>query len=200
MVVALSRDAQLLKFFAQQYPGIPRKRLVKLAYMADLIARQYLGHPVSSFAYRADHYGPYPPTITDAIAELEAEGLAWTQDSEPTDDGPGWKKLFDSGRRIEFDFTMEENEVLGYVVKNYLRMSMDELLEDVVYVTAPYRAATVFREQLPMDVVDNEGRRLAGFELGKVLRAERQAEAGDFLSAREYFDGLRNRIAARYAD
>ena len=38
-----------------------------------------------------------------------------------------------------------------------------------------------------------------GFELEAIARAERQAEEGDFVTAREYFDGLRDRITARYA-
>jgi hypothetical protein len=199
MVVAISRSAQLVKFFAQQYPGIPRKRLVKMSYMADLIARQYLGRAISEFDYRADHYGPYSPTIADAIGELEAEGLAWRRDTEPSAEGPSWKKLFDSGNRVVFDFSLEENEILGYVVRNYLTMPMDELLEDVVYQTAPYRAARAFRDRLPMEIVDNEGRNMVGFELGAIIHAERQVESGEYKLAREYFDGLRNRIAARYA-
>jgi uncharacterized protein YwgA len=199
MVVAISRNAQLLKFFAQQYPGIPRKRLVKMAYMADLIARQYLGHPISEFEYRADHFGPYPPEITDALAELEAEGLAWTRATEATAEGPSWKQLFDSGHRIVFEFSLEENEVLGYVVKNYLNMPMEELLEDVVYQTTPYKASESFRERLRMEMADNEGKKLVGFDLRAIINAERQVDAGEYLVAREYFDGLRNRIAARHA-
>ncbi|MDQ3675069.1 MAG: hypothetical protein M3365_11955, partial [Gemmatimonadota bacterium] len=39
-----SKTAQVLRYFAQHYggPGVPRKRLVKLAYMADILSRQYL--------------------------------------------------------------------------------------------------------------------------------------------------------------
>src|SRR5437868_6258499 len=126
----ISRNAQVLKFFAQQDRGIPRKRLVKMVYETDIIARQYLGGPISTFEWRLFQYGPYSREFPLAVEELVAVGLAWTQDIEPTEDGPGWKRLYDSGKPIVFDFKLEENEVLAYVSTNYLSMPMEELLWD----------------------------------------------------------------------
>src|SRR5712691_2138022 len=67
MGASVSRNARLLKYFVQQYPGIPRKRLVKLVYMADIISRQFLGRPISTFEYRLDKFGPYDPAIEDDV-------------------------------------------------------------------------------------------------------------------------------------
>ncbi|HEV8381199.1 MAG TPA: Panacea domain-containing protein [Gemmatimonadales bacterium] len=196
---SISKNAQLLKFFAQQYPGIPRKRLVKMVYMSDLIARQYLDHPISDYEYLAYYYGPYPPEIPETIRELETLGLAWTRETEPTPDGDAaWKLLFDSGRRIAFDFSLGENEVLGYVVQNYLNMPMEELLYDVVYLTKPFKASERFGDLLRMDLANSEGKELVGFDLEAVIRAEQQAEAGNYITARQFFDGLRTSIAARH--
>jgi hypothetical protein len=195
----ISKNAQVLKFFAQQYRGIPRKRLVKVVYETDLIAREYLGAPVTTFEYRLDQFGPYCPEIPAAVNELVASGLAWTKEIEATEDGPGWKKLYDSGQRVIFDFTLAENEILAYVAANYLNMPMLELLNDVVYETKPYKAARQFHERLAMEIVDNEGRRLAGFDLDRIIKAEQQARAGDYLIAAQFFDGLRNRITARHS-
>src|SRR2546427_146871 len=200
MGATLSRNAQVLKFFAQQYRSIPRKRLVKLAYMADVIARQYLGRPISSLQYRADYYGPYSPEITDAIEELVSKEFAWTRETEPTPEGIVWKRLFDSGRRIVLEFSLGEIEILDYVAANYLKMPMKELLEDVVYETSPWKARDRFREPLHMDLVDEEGKRLVGFDLEAIIKAELQAEAGDYTTAREFFDGLRAHLTARYAE
>jgi uncharacterized protein YwgA len=196
----ISKNAQVLKFFAQQDRGIPRKRLVKMVYETDIIARQYLGEPVSTFEWRLFQYGPYSREIPSAVDELVACKLAWTQETEATEDGPGWKRLFDSGQPIVFDFKLEENEVLAYVSANYLNMPMDELLFDVVYETKPMKAAKHLHERLPMEIVDNEGRNLVGFDLGRIIKAETQVRAGNFLTAAQFFDGLRNRIAARYAE
>jgi hypothetical protein len=195
----ISKNAQLLKFFAQQDRGIPRKRLVKMVYETDIIARQYLGEPVSSFEWRLFQYGPYSREIPSAVEELVAIGLAWTQDTEPTEDGPGWKRLYDSGQPIVFDFKLEENEVLAYVTANYLSMPMEELLWDVVYETKPMKAAKQFHERLPMEMVDNEGRQLVGFDLARIIKAEEQANAGDYLTAPQFLDALRNQITARHA-
>lgn len=196
----ISKNAQVLKFFAQQYRGIPRKRLVKMAYETDIIARQYLGEPVSDFEWRRDKYGPYSPEIPVAVAELESFGLGWTQETEATEDGPGWKKLYDAGRPVVFDFTLAENEVLAYVAANYLTMPMEELLFDVIYETKPMKVETQFRERLPMEIVDNEGRNLVGFDLVHIIKAEEQAKAGDYLTAPEFLDALRNQITARHAN
>lgn len=204
MTESLSRNLQLYKYLAQQCSGMPRKHLVKMAYMADLVARRYLGHPISDLKYVVYYFGPYPPETPEVIAELEARGLAWTQPGLKVDQSDyAFKKLFDTGKPVIFDFTLGENEVLAYVVRNYLDMDTDELTEDVVKYTAPWRAAIVserLRERIPMEMEDGEGLKEIGFDLEKVIEAERQAESGDFLTAREYFDGLRNRIAARYPE
>lgn len=199
MPTQVSRNAQVLKFFAQQDRGIPRKRLVKMVYETDIIARQYLGKPVSTFEWRLFQYGPYSRGIPSAVDELVAGRWAWTQETEATEDGPGWKRLYDSGQPIVFDFKLEENEVLAYVTANYLRMPMEELLWDVVYETKPMKAATQFHERLPMEIVDNEGRDLVGFDLARIIKAEEQAKAGEYLTAPQFLDALRNQITARHA-
>jgi hypothetical protein len=199
MPTQVSRNAQVLKFFAQQDRGIPRKRLVKMVYETDIIARQYLGEPVSTFEWRLFQYGPYSREIPSAVDELVAGRWAWTHETEATEDGPGWKRLYDSGQPIVFDFKLEENEVLAYVTANYLSMPMEELLWDVVYETKPMKAATQFHERLPMEIVDNEGRNLVGFDLARIIKAEEQAKAGEYLTAPQFLDALRNQITARHA-
>lgn len=200
----LSRNLQLYKYLAQQCRGMPRKHLVKMAYMADLVARQYLGHPISDLEYVVYYFGPYPPETPSIIAELERRGLAWAQPGLKADQGDyAFKKLFDTGERVVFDFTLGENAVLAYVVNNYLEMDTDELTEEVVKYTAPWQAAIArerFKERIPMEIVDGQGTKEVGFNLEAVMKAEKQAEEGDFLTAREYFDGLRNRITARYPE
>jgi len=202
MGVTLSKNAQLIKFFAQLGPGIPRTRLVKMAYMADVISRRYLGRPISDLEYRKDKFGPNAPEIGNVISELEAMGLVWTKNSPAsTQEGrDASKMLFDSGRRVVFDFTLGENEILAYVAENYRAMELTEFVRDVVKQTRPFKAQRRFHEPLPMDLEDNEGRNLVGFDLEAIARAERQAEAGDFRTARDFFDALRTRLTARYTE
>ena len=202
MGLNVSRNAQLLKFFAQAYRGIPRKRLVKMAFMADLISRQYLEHPISEFEWIAYYYGPYSREIPEAIGELESQHLAWTREIEATPDGDAqWKLLFDSGQRVPLDFSFGENEVLAYVVDNYLDMPMEELLWDVVYPTVPFKKAVAegFGSRVPMELANSVGKRLAGFDLEAIIKAERQVEGGEFVTASAFFNALRSDITERHS-
>ena len=191
----LSRNAQLLKYFAQQYPGIPRTRLVKLVYMSDVLARQYLGHPISTFRYVHHYFGPYDGAVESAAEELEAAGLA----RQEFDRGPEltYKRLHDNGTPTPFSFTLGENEVLAYVSANYVQMPMREFLDDVVYETLPMKLSERRQAPLEMSVLDHTGSKAVGFDLERVLRAEQQAESGNYKTLRTFGDELRAAIAAR---
>jgi hypothetical protein len=79
----LTKTAQILKYFAQQYPGVPRTLLAKYVYLSDLHAREYLGRPISDFVYRQDNYGPY----FGYIKELDDAGAAQDGEEAPTPPG-----------------------------------------------------------------------------------------------------------------
>ena len=199
MSTSISRNAQVLRFFANADRGIPRKRLVKMAYLADVLALEYLGHPISEFPWISYHYGPYAFEIKDAVEELEKSGLAWTKDTDQAPDGATWKRLYLNADRVTYDFDLAENEILAYVVSNYLSVPMDELMDGVVYQSAPYVNRGEFRQPLPMETSRDVGRKKAGFDLGKIVKAEQQVRDGHFTSGREFFDDLRTRITARHA-
>lgn len=200
---ALSRNAQVFKFFAQQSPGIPRKHLAKMAYMADLISRQYLGHPISTFNYILYLYGPYPVETAETVNELVTQELARSvAERRGTPYDPAPKRLYDAGKAVVFDFSRGENEILAFVVRSFLKMDTEELVEDVVYETEPFRRVVEqgrLKAPLDMDIVNGQGTDEVGFDLERVLAATAQAEAGDSQVARAWFDGLRNHFASRYA-
>ena len=182
MATTISKTAQVLKYFAQQYggPGIPCTRLVKMAYMSDLLAREYLGGPITDFRYYRYHFGPYDDAIVDVIEELVAADLAETKETyegeEPT------KRLCPRGAPIQFGFSAGEQEILRYVTANYLTMDLEELFIDVVYQTAPMLQTKNLKEVLPMASVDNRGTNAVGFSLEAVLRAEQEESFDDFVS------------------
>ncbi len=194
MEPSLSRNAQLVKFFAQQYRGIPRKHLVKVIYMADLLAREYLGKPISSFTWYRYKHGPYDKRIEDAVSELVAADLV-----EDTKD-PWWRgayhRVLDSHQPIPFDFSLGELAVLDYVNTNYVRMNTDELVNDVVYKTKPFVSTNRHNELLPMDAVNHSGTKRVGFRLEEVLLAEQEARRGDFMPLNEFMDELRAKAPA----
>jgi len=196
---ALSRNAELVKFFAEQYDGgVPRTVLVKFIYMADLIAREFLGEPISELSYRLDKHGPYDPAIEDAVTEVIVAELGWEtieRYSLPTGAPGQYKRLHVTGRPIPFDFTLGQNEILAYVVKNYVPMPKKELLEEVVYETTPMKAVNQFKDPLPMDMVNNKGRDEVGFELEEVLQAERKARTEPLLTLADFMRGVRTALS-----
>ncbi len=182
-MTSLSKTAQVLKYFAQQYrsgtkPGIPRTRLMKMAYLSDLLAREYLGQPITDFAYYRFHYGPYDRAIVDVVDELVAANLAELKFE--IGDEYETKLLVDLGRPVFFDFSAGETEILSYVARNYLRMPLKELLTDVVYETLPMKQTSRLDETLPMGASDNRGKDAVGFDLEEMLLAERQIDEGKF--------------------
>jgi hypothetical protein len=190
----LSRNAQLVKFFAQQYRGVPRTRLVKLIYMADLLAREYLGEPISTLDYYKYKHGPYDEAIESAVGELVASKLA---DDIRDPWGRGlYKRVVDLRQSIPFDFSLGESAVLDYVVTNYRDMDMKELLVDVVYETKPFKAVSRYKQKLPMGIVNNAGTAAVGFKLEEILRAEQAGRSGDFVTLSEFVDELRAKAPA----
>src|SRR3954469_25167544 len=98
----ISKTAQVLKYFAQHYgrPGIPRTRLGKCAFMADVIARQYLAHPITELVYRKDFFGPYARELPNYTSELVEAELV----DEVTHGSRGAIRLHDRGRAVAFAF------------------------------------------------------------------------------------------------
>lgn len=194
MIAHLSRNAQLVKFFAQQYRGVPRKHLVKLIYMADLLAREYLGEPVSSFNWYKYTHGPYDKAVEDAVAELVEAGLVKDERD------PWWKgsyhRVVDLHQVVPFKFTIGESAVLDYVVTNYLNMPTNELVDDVVYNTTPFKAASRIGQRLPMEMVNNQGTAVVGFRLEEVLRAEQEGRSDEDLTLSEFVNELRAKAPA----
>jgi hypothetical protein len=185
MPATVSRDAQVLKFFAQQCRGIPRKRHVKLVYLADVLAREYLGHPISSFEYVRLYYGPYDRRFPEVAQELVLAGLA----EEVTEHRTAYPapqrtiRLVDLGLSVPFEFSLGELEVLRYVTENYLDMPMEELIEDVIYETEPMKAGVSEESRLPMELADRRGVDAVGFDLEAVLAAEREIAEGKFTTS-----------------
>jgi hypothetical protein len=201
----LSRNALLVKYFAQLYQrgarsslGIPRKNLMKLIFEADVLAREYLGQPISDFQYVRYKYGPYAFAIEEAVAELEGAGHVEPK-REPwyafRDQG-AYRRLIDLRQPVAFDFDPGESAVLDYVTTNYLNMPIREFIDDVIYHTAPMKAAVPMGKPLPMELANHAGTRRVGFRLQEVLEAEEALDRGQFISLSDFVDELRSKAPA----
>lgn len=195
----LSRNALLVKFFAQAYRGIPRTNLVKYIYEADVLAREYTGHPISTLTYHRDKFGPYDAAIEEAVDELIAAGHV----EEKRESWTSWRigkgtyiRLFDQHKPVSFDFDLAESAVLDYVVTNYRDMPFKEFLYDVVYETPPMKAGKQLGELLPMSDLDNKGTERVGFALADVLKAEQDGRRGVNVTLGAFVDELRAQAPA----
>lgn len=196
----VSKTAQVLRLIAQEYgnPGVPRTRLVKLAYVADILTRQYLGYPLTELRWIKDHYGPNArelPEITEELVKLEL-----AEEYTSRDGNSRTIRLRASSTPMVFGLTLGENEVLRYIFDNYLKMELEEFIDDVVKATDPFKAVSRHGEELPMGTVDGEKRDEIGFDLEKVLRAERQAAEGEWTTLADFANDLRAEITARHAE
>lgn len=187
----ISKTAQVLRYFAQVYghPGVPRKRLVKLAYMADILSRQYLGTAMTELHWISDHFGPNArdlPRFADELVSAELAEQNWVCDGNNRT-----IHLRAAGLPVAFDFTIGEVEVLGYITENYLTMPIDEFVDQVAKNTDPYLAVEQLFADLPMHVVDGAAKRAVGFDLERIVKAEKQEEDGEFVTLAQLVDELR---------
>lgn len=188
----LSRNAQVLKFLLQQCKGAGRTRLQKLAYLADLESRKLLGKPVSEFQYIWHDHGPFDSALYDAIQELDEKGYA-TQSEIDYGDGYVEKRVRDTGKPALLEFSPAQIEILSYIVKRYTKTPLKQLLDDVVYETEPMEKVQRRGDRLPMDEMNNVDRERLGFDLEKVIEAEK----GNDRLAKDFFNELRSKALAR---
>lgn len=189
MAVSISKNAQVLKFFAQQCEGLGYVRLQKLAYLADLESRELLGRPVSDFEYIWYTHGPFDRCFYDALEELDRNELVH-QEEKRLKNGRTFKHVQDTGRSVAFDFTPAELEILIYVARTYTRTKLEELLDDIVYETEPMKEVAGRGERLPMEIANNKKRGDIGFDLDEVIAAEQRIESGAFVDLDTFFHGL----------
>ncbi|MCI0589798.1 MAG: SocA family protein [Planctomycetes bacterium] len=181
------RTRQVVAYFIERLSGsIGRTRLAKLVYMADLEARRYLGHPISTLRYRVDHFGPFDARIFKELDALKARGEVF-EDRIQTSEGAPWYKYRARTARAHA-FTRGEEAILTHVLTRYGEKDLRDFLDDVIYATTPF--VRVRRKPrgtpLPMESVDNEAkRRLGGIDLERVLLAEEEARAGKTIRLEE---------------
>ena len=191
----LTRNAQVLKFFAQECDGIGSTQLLKLAYMADLEARKYLGRQITSFNYTFHNNGPFDRAFYEAIEELCVSGLVRQEEENWL--GYAAKPVYDSGEPILFELSPGEAEILEWVAEKYRSTPLKELLEDIVYETEPMKQARK-GERVPMEVVDFQESKKLDLDFNAILDAEQRAMNGDAQPIREVFRELRaGRVGSR---
>jgi hypothetical protein len=191
---APTTEARVLKFFAQRVPGsLGVTQLLKLAYLADLYAREYLGRPITGYRYTFYRHGPFDKRLYSTVDEMDRRKWVRTE-RQSLVGGRSKRAVIDQGSAGDLGFTPAESRILDYVAATYGHLPLDVLLAKV-YDTEPMKAAK--RDgRVPMELVDNRARNALGYDLEAVLREEEAIRRGDSLTPDGFFDGLRAELVA----
>jgi hypothetical protein len=181
-------NERICKFFAQRAPGsLGITQLQKLIYMADLHAREYLGQPISTYAYTFYKHGPFDKELYGTVEVLD--GWGWVRQEQRIFSRGESKRVFNDGPTLDdFGFSPAESHILDYVVRAYAHLPLNELLK-IAYATAPMQAAHR-NGRVPMEIVDNTAKRALGYDLEDVLGEESEIQHGNFEAASDFFDAL----------
>ena len=190
----LSRNAQVLRYLLEVAPGVGHTLLAKFAYLADLIARHYLGEPITEMQYRFDNYGPFDAVgFYRARDELVEAGFIT---HEPIEIG-GYSgfEMRPTERAVEYDLSDAQMEILAFVGRTYGSLTARELCERVVYTSTPMKNAKPGK-LLDMDQINHESGELE-FNLERMLAGEKSADAGRGRPFADVLHELRAHLRAR---
>jgi len=197
--VRLSREEELVAFFVQRCGGegnLGRTRLMKLLYLADYEARRFIGRPISSAKYVWHFFGPWDPRLTTWINRLK--GAAVVEETPVA--YPSGKKGFlytPGAKQPPQSFKPVEVEILSYVCRQYSRVELVELLDDVVYQTEPMVHAQKKKAKekpLEMDIADNAKAGELTVSLEELLERRRQLRARECLSHADAMIALEQKL------
>lgn len=190
----LSRNAQVLRYFLEIAPGVGHTLLAKFVYLADVVARQHLGQPISEMEYVYDNHGPF-----DAVAfytardELIEGGLISHGPAEIG--GYAGFEMRATEQPAEYEFTEAEAEVLTWVGRKYGSWTATDLCSRVVYTSKPMQGAKP-GARLDMDQMNREPQDLE-FSLERMLAGEKSADEGQVRPLADVLDELRARHSRR---
>jgi hypothetical protein len=163
--------------------------LAKLVYMADLEARGWLGHPLSSLEYKRDHGGPYDRAFEEhAKHVVDLVRMTW----EPVIDYNVCTHEA-MGRLPKLSFAPEELLVIDRTLAQYGAMSRREILEDVVYQTGPMKRAAQAELGAPLDMEPENFalKRKYGLDFRQVAESLDDIKAGRVSSVTDLLAGAK---------
>ena len=191
--MALSRNAQVLRYLLEVAPAVGRIKLGKFAYLADCEGYRYLGRPISEFQYRFAQHGPFDDRRFYQARDELLEGGYATEVAVESGPYVGYE-ISPTRKPVEYGFDQAETEILRYVAVTYLNRTARSLCDDVVYETPPMKNAKV-GEKLRMERMRQEQGKDSelGFSLERLLAGEASVEAGRYRPLRGAVDELRAR-------
>src|SRR5437773_5589067 len=194
-----SREEELVEFFVKHCGGdgeLGRTRLMKLLYLADYEARRFLGRPISGAKYIWHFFGPFDPRLPTWINRLRDSGVLVEAPVTYPSGKSGF--LYTPGpKQAALSFKPVEVEILSYVCRQYSRVELRELLDDIVYQTEPMLRAKrkgAKERPLEMDMINNAKAGELSVPLEELIERRRQLRAGEGISHADAMTALEQQL------
>ncbi len=164
---------------------ISRTRLLKLAYMADLLAWRVLGAPISEFRYRRYKQGPFDGEFYPAIEALLEAGRVETEEKTTiTGNDCNLIRAVSGFPSPLGEFTRGQAHLIDLAINRYGSMKLPKFLEEV------HRTESMknipFQEPLPMEEQKDKDREAAGgISLETILESREEISKGHGISLEE---------------
>jgi len=190
MLLRLSRNAQVLRYLLEVAPGVGHTLLAKFAYLADLLSRQHLGHPISEMEYIYDNFGPFDALAFYRARDELVRGRFITHEAADIGGRAGFKML-PSDLAVRYRFKEEEAEILAWVARKYASWNATDLNRLVVYPSKPMQNAQPGM-RLDMEQMNHQPDELE-FSLKRLLEGEQAISAGRVRPLADVLNELRAR-------
>lgn len=189
----LDKNAQIVKFIIERLQReVGRTFLLKLVYLGDYFSRRLFGRPISTFKYVWYEYGPFDKKFYDCVDKL-SQKKSIHEESFCFALGKGFR-YHNLPKTMKYSLTLSEQYVLEFVIRNFRRLDLKELLEEVVYKTEPMAEGIqkkAYGKALNMDQINNIDKALyGGLEPEAIIEAEKTIERGKTRPLDEVFGAL----------
>jgi len=192
----MSRNARVLELIVGRAGGaVARTRLMKIVYMADLLAWRVLGEPISEFHYKHYHHGPFDPAIYAAVEELCQAGHAEVEEGTTTE-GPRYDydlvRLVDGATpHVAQEFTPGQLHLVDLAVKRCAGINIRKLITEVIDETEPMKGVP-HGQPLDMEAQRNKDRDArGGISLETILEAREWFIHDEGLTHEEFIQRFR---------
>ena len=185
------KTKELIYFFICRLGGdLGRTKLIKLAYLADLISRMSTGRPITSYVYQLFEHGPFDPGLYETIKALEKDGCI---EERFVEELGGNRYALRGDQADPGSLSEEEMFIAERVGEDYGRLPLDILLDEVVYRTEPARRARdarALRTPLDMEACDNRIKDQLGVDLPTFLASKKAFAVGKAVPLEALIDTL----------
>lgn len=189
----LDKNTQIIKFIVERLSRkVGRVHFLKLVYLGDYFSHRLLGKPISNFHYIWYEHGPFDKKFYDCLSKLkDADLIHEEQVCFPAYQGYYYH---DIPKAMKFDLSSTERYILEFVIRTFDKVSLNDLLEEIVYKTEPMVKAIeskAYGSELDLDQVNNLDKGLyQGLNPEDIIEGEKAVVEGRTRSIDEFFRAI----------